>query len=59
MDIHQPTNRWSALYKTGSLSAAAVLAFIPLQTVIYAAWPPPTTVTGWFELYRQSPLVGW
>lgn len=56
--LNRHHNPWSPLFKAGSLSAAAVIAFIPLQTVIYAVWPPPTTVTGWFDLFAQSALIG-
>ena len=58
MELRTRRNSWSALYKGGSLAAAAVVAFIPLQTVIYGVWPPPTTVQGWFSLFAQSALVG-
>lgn len=58
MELRTSRNSWSALYKGGSLAAAAVVAFIPLQTAIFAVWPPPTTVQGWFNLFGQSALVG-
>ena len=56
--LNRHDNPWSPLFKAGSLAAAAVVAFIPLQTVIFAVWPPPTTVTGWFDLYAQSAFIG-
>lgn len=55
---NQRRNPWSPLFKAGSLAAAAVVAFIPLQTVIYAVWPPPTTVVGWFDLFAKSAFIG-
>lgn len=56
--LNRHHNPWSPLFKAGSLAAATVVAFIPLQTVIYAAWPPPTTVAGWFDLFARSAFIG-
>jgi hypothetical protein len=35
-----------------------MLILIPLQIIIYVTAPPPATVTGFFELYRQNPFIG-
>jgi hypothetical protein len=33
-------------------------AFIPIQIIIFVAWPPPSTVIGWFTLFRNNWLLG-
>ena len=49
---------WGALYRIGAWSSIAVLVMIPLQIVLYVAYPPPATVEGFFSLMRRSPLLG-
>ena len=51
-------SRWKGLYKAGGVAAIAVLALIPIQMVVFIVWPPPSTVTGWFQLFQDNALVG-
>jgi hypothetical protein len=32
--------------------------FIPIQIIVYAVWPPPSTVVGWFTLFQSNSIVG-
>ncbi len=50
--------RWSWLYRMGSVVALATVAFIPLQAVVYIAWPPPTTAVDYFALFQRNTLLG-
>lgn len=38
--------------------ALAMLILIPIQIIVFVVSPPPDTVKGLFELYRQSPFSG-
>ncbi|MCK9355880.1 MAG: DUF4386 domain-containing protein [Dehalococcoidia bacterium] len=49
---------WKGLYRVGAGAALLMAAFIPVQIIVFIIWPPPGTVTGWFDLYQQHPLVG-
>jgi hypothetical protein len=51
-------SRWKGLYKTGGVVAWVSLALIPVQGVIYAVWPPPDTVTGFFTVLQENWLRG-
>lgn len=50
--------KWKGLYKLGGIAAIAVLAFIPIQMVIFFVWPPPNTVLEWFTLFQNNAIVG-
>lgn len=56
--INRHHNPWSPLFKAGSLAALLIVAFIPVQILVYAAWPPPATVEGWFDLFARSAFIG-
>jgi hypothetical protein len=32
--------------------------FIPIQIIIFVAWPPPSAVIGWFTLFQNNRLLG-
>ncbi len=49
---------WKGLYRAGAGAALLMAAFIPVQIIVFIIWPPPGTVTGWFNLYQEHPLVG-
>jgi len=51
-------SNWKSLYKFGGATALAVLVFIPIQMIVFFAWPPPSTVTGWFTLFQNNAFVG-
>jgi len=46
------------LKKWGAIAAIAVVLIIPVQIAIFAIWPPPADVRGFFELFESSTLLG-
>jgi len=63
-DIGTASSPWGWLYKVGASAALIVVAFIPIQIVLFIAWPPPgfqptsSNVIGWFTLFDKHWLVG-
>ncbi|GEM_PF-144389 len=49
---------WKPLCKVGGAAALAILLLMAVQIAVFEAGPPPSTVTGWFELFQKSPLLG-
>ena len=49
---------WAGLYRIGSVAAFTVLALIPIQAAIFILWPPPTTVLGYFAVFRDNAILG-
>ncbi|WP_128426661.1 DUF4386 family protein [Gudongella oleilytica] len=52
------TDQWKPLYKLAGWCALAMFALVPLQIVLYIVFPPPSTVEGFFALYRNNWLLG-
>jgi hypothetical protein len=53
----QDESRWQWLYRLGGSAALITAIFIPLQVVIFMAWPPPSTALGYFALAQTNPLA--
>jgi hypothetical protein len=51
-------NEWRALYKIAFFSTILMIILIPIQIVIFAVSPPPSSAEGFFTLYSQSKLRG-
>ena len=49
---------WKSLYRVGGTAALIMAVFIPIQIIIFVAWPPPSTVIGWFTLFQNNRLIG-
>lgn len=49
---------WGKLYKIGGIAAFAIVFLIPIQIVIFAAFPPPETTIGFFELFQENWIIG-
>ncbi|HVO70622.1 MAG TPA: hypothetical protein VMT24_11285, partial [Aggregatilineaceae bacterium] len=49
---------WNWLYKVGGIAALIIAVCIPIQIIVYMAWPPPTTVMGYFTLFQNNKLLG-
>ena len=49
---------WKTLYRVGGAAALVMAVFIPIQTIVFILWPPPSTVVGWFTLFQSSSLLG-
>lgn len=54
----EPDTAWKALYRVGGLAALFGVAIIPIQLVVFIAWPPPDTALGWFTLFQDNGLAG-
>lgn len=50
--------RWQWLYRLEGSAALITAIFIPLQVVIFMAWPPPSTAQGYFTVFQSNPLIG-
>ncbi len=57
-DTEIADSRWKDLYKIGG--AAAIIAAISLliEVIVFAVWPIPTTVMGYFILFKSNSLLG-
>ncbi|KRE23058.1 hypothetical protein [Agromyces sp. Soil535] len=49
---------WSPLYRTTAWLCALMVGLIVVQVGVFVAWPPPTTVEGFYELLIANPLLG-
>ena len=49
---------WRWIFKAGGAAALCGVALMPVQIIVYAISPPPTTVTEWFSLLHRSPFLG-
>jgi hypothetical protein len=49
---------WKGLYRVGGTAALIMAVFIPIQIIIFVAWPPPSSVIGWFTLFQNNRLLG-
>lgn len=50
--------KFKGLFKVGYYSSIFMLILIPLQVIVYIAYPPPETVLGFYELYQESTILG-
>jgi hypothetical protein len=49
---------WKYLYMVAAYAALVMVFFIPVQMLVYFLWPPPETVSGWFELFHKNAIIG-
>ena len=49
---------WKPLFRVGAVAALIIVVFIPIQSIIFVIWPPPSTVIGWFTLFQNNKLLG-
>jgi hypothetical protein len=60
--VDAPTagSRWRTLYRIAGMAAVISAVFIPIQVVVFLAWPPPIegSAKDWFALFQDSRLVG-
>ena len=57
-DAETADSGWKGLYKVGGVAALTTLVLIPIQIIIFIAWPPPSTVIGFFTLFQNNWLLG-
>jgi hypothetical protein len=56
--MNNQTSSFKAVFTIAIISGSLMLLMIPIQILVYAAWPPPTSTQGFFDLYNQNPLLG-
>ncbi len=56
--VETADSRWGWLFKIGGAAALFGVAIIPIQLLIFIAWPPPETALGWFNLFQDNKLAG-
>ncbi len=49
---------WKPLYRMAGVAALLMVVFIPIQSIVFVVWPPPSTVIGWFTLFQHNRLLG-
>jgi len=51
---------WEPLYRVGGAAALITAVLIPLQIIVFIAWPPPLegSVIDWFRLFQDNWLLG-
>lgn len=49
---------FSPLFRAARVLALTMLILIPVQILIFVIAPPPETVEGFFDLFRQHPFLG-
>ena len=49
---------WKDLYKIGGVAAIIAAVLLIIEIIVFAAWPLPNTVIGYFNIFRSNKLVG-
>lgn len=49
---------WATLYRAAGWAAIVAVLLVPVQIAVFALYPYPDTVAGWFELLQDNPLAG-
>lgn len=57
-DVAREELSWRSLYRIGGTASLIVLLLMPVQIILYIAYPPPATAAGFFALMQESSLVG-
>jgi hypothetical protein len=59
-DAETADPHWNWLYRIGGAAALITVVLIPVQIIVFIAWPPPYegTVTDWFTLFQDKELLG-
>ena len=49
---------WKSLYRVGGVAALLMFVLIPVQSFIFIAYPPPSTVIDYFTLFQNNKILG-
>jgi hypothetical protein len=49
---------YKSLYRFGGSAALVVALLTVMEVIVFTLYPQPSTVSGWFELFQVSPIVG-
>ncbi len=56
--VETADSRWNWLHKVGGVAALIMAVFIPIQSFIFIAYPPPGTVIDYFTLFQNNKILG-
>jgi hypothetical protein len=51
-------SRWNNLFKMAVIAAITMAIMIPIQVLVFFAYPPPSSVEGFFRLFNENAFVG-
>lgn len=57
-DAETPDSSWKSLSQVGGIAVIIMFILIPIQSFIFIASPPPTTVIDYFALFQKNWLLG-
>jgi hypothetical protein len=49
---------WKSLYKVGGVAALLMFVITIVQSIIFIAYPPPSTVIDYFTLFQKNKILG-
>ncbi len=49
---------WKSLYRIGGVGGLVAGTLIVIDLLVFMLWPQPSTIDGWFGLFRRNWLVG-
>jgi hypothetical protein len=60
MSQARTNTNWKLLYRVGGVAALITAVLIPIQIVVFVAWPPPLEgpASAWFTLLQENRLFG-
>jgi len=50
--------QWKNLYMIGGVGALIAGLLTLLDVIVFAVWPQPTTISGWFTLFQSNWFIG-
>jgi hypothetical protein len=48
---------WATLYRAAAVAAVIAVLLVPIQIAVFALFPYPDSVSGWFALLQDNPLA--
>jgi hypothetical protein len=58
LENNAQTPEWNWLFRIGGYAALVMAVLIPIQIVIFIAWPPPQNVMDYFVLFQHNRMLG-
>ena len=49
---------YAGLFRVGGVAALVVAFLTVIEVILFTLYPQPSTVSGWFELFQDSPILG-
>jgi len=56
--VETADSAWKSLYRVGGAAALIVAVLLPIEIVVFTAYPLPSTVIGYFTLFQSNRLIG-